>query len=281
MTITQDELARAVAAGIGGGRDEARRIKPGSGEGFHDAPFAPEMVVVPPGSFMMGSPDDEPERESAEAPQHRVTIATPFAIGRDAITRGQFAAFVNESGHKMEDGAEVWDGSKWKLDASKSWRDPGFAQDDNHPVVCVSHDDAQSYAKWLREKTGKGYRLSSEAEWEYACRAATTTPFWWGTSITPEQANYDGTADVYKGGGKKGERRKKTMPVASFQPNPWVLYQVHGNVWEWCEDVWHDGYEGAPTDGAAWMTGGDDSLRVLRGGSWDNYPQVLRAANRN
>ncbi len=136
-------------------------------------------------------------------------------------------------------------------------------------------DDAKAYTKWLSKKTGKDYRLPSEAEWEYACRAGTTAPFWWGSSITPEQANYDGSVDPYKGGGKKGEYRRKTLPVKSFEPNPWGLYQVHGNVWEWCEDLWHGNY-----NGAAWVTGGS-TIRVLRGGSWSDNPRALRLADRN
>jgi formylglycine-generating enzyme required for sulfatase activity len=133
--------------------------------------------------------------------------------------------------------------------------------------------------KWLSAKTGKDYRLLSEAEWEYVCRAGTDTPFWWGSAITPEQANYDGNS-VYKGGGKKGEYREKTMPVRSFDPNPWGLYQVHGNVWEWCEDCWHGNYNGAPDDGSAW-TDGQSSSRVVRGGSWFSNPNGLRSAYRD
>lgn len=119
----------------------------------------------------------------------------------------------------------------------------------------------------------------SEAEWEYAARAGTTTPFWWGTSITPSQANYDGNY-VYEGGGAKGEWRKATVPVGSFDGNPWGLFNVHGNCWEWCEDVWHDSYNGAPSDASAWMQGGGASRRVVRGGSWLDYPQILRFAFR-
>ncbi len=280
-----------------GTEDRQERRVPGAGQTFQDSweeggrRFAgPEMVVVPAGEFLMGSPTDEPQRESwkkgTETPQHKVTITQPFAIGRHAVTRGQFAAFVNDTGYKIEKGAYVLKSSGilfWKkeagdFDPSKWWRDPGFAQDDQHPVVCVNWEDAQAYVKWLAEKTAKGYRLPSEAEWEYACRAGTMTPFWWGKSITPSQANYDGNY-VYEGGGNKGEYRKKTLPVKSFPPNPWGLYQVHGNVWEWCEDTWHDNYTGAPADGSVWATG-DSGLRVVRGGSWYDYPRYLRAAIR-
>jgi formylglycine-generating enzyme required for sulfatase activity len=136
-------------------------------------------------------------------------------------------------------------------------------------VVCVSWDDANAYANWLAKKTGKPYRLLSEAEWEYAARAGTTTPFWWGSSITPAQANYDGNF-VYEGGGSKGEYRKGTVPPAgSFDANPWGLYNVHGNAWQWTADCYHDNYNGAPTDGSVWITGNCNSAHVVRGGSWD------------
>jgi formylglycine-generating enzyme required for sulfatase activity len=263
---------------------------PGAGktEGFKDADFAPEMVVVPAGDFTMGTAPAEIDKLAKEfpdfaeffkreAPQVRVAIGKPFAIGRYAITRGEFAAFVNEARHGMSGGAYVWTGKEWKQDANKSWKDPGFAQDDSHPVVCVNWDDAKAYAKWLSAKTGQDYRLPSEAEWEYACRAGTVTPFWWGSSISPEQANYD--YNYTYGGGPKGKWRESTVPVKSFEPNPWGLYQVHGNVWEWCEDLWHDNYHGAPEDGSARTTGGG-AFRALRGGSCYHNPGILRAASR-
>jgi formylglycine-generating enzyme required for sulfatase activity len=199
------------------------------------------------------------------SPQHKVTIAKPFAVGRFPVTRGEYIAFVEETGRIVRD------------DAYTSFRNPVFAQDDSHPVVCVSWDDAKAYAKWLSGRTGKNYRLPSEAEWEYACRAATRTSFWWGSSISTQQANYDGT--LILGGGRKGEYRERTVPVKSFEPNPWGLYQVHGNVWEWCEDCVNASYHGAPCDGSAW-TAGDCTSRVLRGGCWHNIPALLRAANR-
>jgi formylglycine-generating enzyme required for sulfatase activity len=146
-------------------------------------------------------------------------------------------------------------------------------------VVCINWDDAKAYAAWLSQITGKPYHLLSEAEREYVTRAGTTTPLWWGSSITPDQANYDGSV-VYEGGGSKGKWRKSTVLVGSFEANPWGLYNVHGNVWDWCEDVWHDNYSGAPVDGSAWLQGEDASVRVIRGGSWLNDPRLLRAASR-
>jgi formylglycine-generating enzyme required for sulfatase activity len=145
------------------------------------------------------------------------------------------------------------------------------------PVVNVSWDDAKTYVAWLSRKTNKGYRLLSEAEREYAARAGTATPFSWGASISTSQANYDGNYTY--GSGSKGEYRAKTVPVDAFQPNAWGLFQMHGNVYDWVEDCYHDSYAGAPTDGSAWVSG-DCSRRVLRGGSWSSNPQDLRAACR-
>ncbi len=237
-------------------------IKPGSGESFKDCQDCPEMVVVPAGSFVMGSPETEPERSGAEGPQHEVRIAKPFAVGRFAVTFAEWDACVAAGGcggHKPDD--------------------EGWGREDR-PVINVSWSDAQAYVKWLSGKTGGLYRLLSEAEFEYAARAGTTTPFWWGSSITPEQANYVGTVEPYKGGGQKGENRQKTLPVNSFQPNAWGLYQVHGNVLEWMEDCWNENHDGAPSDGSA-RTIGDCGRRILRGGCWGFPPKVLRAAKRN
>lgn len=262
------------------GRSKTRAFVPGNGraEWFTDHPHGPEMVVVPAGSFMMGSPDNERERHRYEGPQHNVLISQPFAVGRHAITRGQFAAFVNNTNYKAK-GAYAWTGRKWKHDPNASWRKPGFKQDDSHPVVCVNWVDANAYATWLSAATGREYRLLTEAEWEYVARAGTATPFWWGASITPAQANYDGNYR-YAGGGSKGEWRKAPVPVNSFEANSWGLFNVHGNVWDWCQDVWHDNYNGAPNDGSAWLQGGDATRRVVRGGSWGNLPQGVRSAYR-
>jgi formylglycine-generating enzyme required for sulfatase activity len=141
----------------------------------------------------------------------------------------------------------------------------------------VDWHDARAYVTWLSVKAGKDYRLLSEAEWEYACRAGTGTPFWWCSSLSTDQANYNGNATF--DGGPASEYCQRTLPVKSFQPNPWGLYQVHGNVWEWCEDWGNKSYAGAPADGSAWTTG-DSFTRVMRGGALDNYPLHLRAAFR-
>jgi formylglycine-generating enzyme required for sulfatase activity len=255
-------------------------FSPGAGKSqwFKDCDTCPEMVVVPAGRFTMGSPASEPDRYSDED-QLAVSIAKPFAVGQYAVTRGEFAAFVDSTGHKTDGGCRAYTGSEWKQQGDRNWRSPGFTQNDRHPVVCVSWDDAKAYVAWLSKKTGKSYFLPSEAEREYVTRAGTAAPFWCGASITPQQANYNGTAEPYKGGGSKGEWRKATVPVDTFQANPWGLHDVHGNVWEWTEDCWNDKNAGNPGDGSA-RTSGDCSRRVVRGGSWRNNPQFLRSAYR-
>jgi formylglycine-generating enzyme required for sulfatase activity len=147
-------------------------------------------------------------------------------------------------------------------------------------VVCVSWKDAKAYVDWITKKTGKQYRLLTEAEFEYAARAGTTTPFWWGSTITSAQANYD-SRYVYAGGGSRGEYLRRTVPVDSFRPNPWGLYNVHGNAWQWMEDCYYANYNGAPAEGSAWTNGNCNSGRAVRGGSWISNPKVLRAAARN
>lgn len=234
-------------------------INPGSGESFRDCPDCPEMVVVPSGSFMMGSTGNEPDPFSGEGPLHRVTIVRPFAIGKFAVTFAEWDACVTDGG------------CGGYTPSNEGW---GSA---DRPVINVSWKDAQGYAAWLSRKTGRRYRLLSEAEYEYAARAGTGTLFWWGDSISTAQANYHG--EFTYAGGPKGVYRHKTLPVKSFEPNPWGLYQVHGNVATWTTDCWVDNYNNAPVDGSA-RTTGNCKFRVLRGGSWYDYPQSLRVAVR-
>ncbi len=232
------------------------------GDTFRECADCPEMVVVPPGSFKMGSPDSEKDRSSNEGPQHAVTILQPFAVGKFHVTVDQFSTFVRETGYA----ASTTCLKIPTLKSDGSWRDPGFMQEGSHPVVCVSWADANAYANWLVKKTGRPYRLLSEAEFEYAARAGTTTPYWWGSTVTPAQAKYAGSGTG-------------TVPVNSFQPNPWGLYNVHGNADQWTADCYHDSYTGAPTDGAPW-TAGNCGVHVVRGGFWYSYPQGLGAAYR-
>ena len=230
------------------------------GKVFRDCPECPELVVVPAGSFTMGSPSSEEDRYSNEGPQHRVTIAAAFAVGKYEVTFAEWDACVAAggcNGHRPGD---------------RGW---GRGR---RPVIDVSWEDAKAYVGWLSRQTGERYRLLSEAEWEYAARAGTTGPFHFGSTISTDQANYNGYFTY--GRGRKGVFRKKTVPVGSFPANGFGLHDVHGNVWEWVEDCWHGSYTGAPTDGSAWVTGGDCHRRVLRGGSWDFIPRFLRSANR-
>ena len=228
------------------------------GERFRDCPTCPELVVVPAGSYRMGSPVSEEARADAEGPVHRVTIGQPFAVGVYEVTFAEWGACVAGggcNGHRPDD--EGW----------------GRGQ---RPVI-VNWDDAQAYVRWLSRQTGQTYRLLSEAEWEYVARAGSTTPFHFGRTISPRQANYDGNYTY--GGGRRGQYRERTVLVGSFPPNAFGLYDVHGNVWEWVQDCWNENYVGAPRDGRAWERG-DCSRRVLRGGSWFSKPGGLRSAYR-
>jgi len=260
------------------GRTDRRCLQPGSGQAFRDCPECPEMVVAPAGRFTAGAPPhEEVYSELDREVQVEVTIARPLVVARHAVTRGEFAAFAAATGRPVEGGCAGWTEARWNRDAQRSWRLPGFPQDDGHPVVCVSWHDSQAYAAWLSSVTGKPYRLLSETEREYVARAGSTTPFWWGAAISTDRANYDG--NVTYGGGARGERRWATVAVTSFAPNPWGLTHVHGNVWEWTEDCWNDTNAGNPADGSA-RQGGDCALRVIRGASWNNYPHTLRSARR-
>jgi formylglycine-generating enzyme required for sulfatase activity len=244
------------------------RFLDGSGRG-------PELVLLPTGRFQMGSPEHEraiamaagsqPSWLARELPQHWVGIERPVAMGRFPVTVGEWRAFARATG--------------WRSSSDIDWEAPGFVQTERHPVVGVNWFDAIRYVRWLSEATGRRYRLPSEAEWEYACRAGTRTAFSCGDTITTDLANYDGNFTY--NGGPRGDYRRGTTPVDAFAPNPWGLHDMHGNVWEWMQDVVHDNYDGAPADGSAWEEGGDGARRVLRGGSWLYNPRYLRSALRN
>ena len=196
------------------------------------------------------------------------------------MTREQFEEFVEATGHDASSSGcwTILEGDLWQLRQQRSWRKPGFSQSKDHPVVCVNWHDAQAYVSWLSRKTGEQYPLLSESEWEYVARAGTTGPFHFGSKSSTNQANYRGNYTY--GGGPKGIYRKKTVSVGSFAANRFGLHDVHGNVWEWVEDCWHENYDSAPLDGSAWVTGGNCELRVLRGGSWNYSPRLLRSAYR-
>ena len=263
------------------------------------------MVRIPAGAFLMGSPPEEPERQESEGPQHRVELEE-FLMGQTPITQAQWR--------------EV---AEWQPLAGESWGreldpEPSFFQtrsnpkaknsfggrfslleretdSDQRPVDNVSWLDAMEFCERLSRRTGRTYTLPSEAQWEYACRAGSITPFHFGPTITPALANYNGNTTYANG--PQGENRKQTTPVRLFSANDWGLHDMHGNMWEWCLDHWHDSYERAPADGSAWLNPseptkkatskkGDNSdseeeMRLLRGGSWDVDPRFCRSAYRD
>jgi formylglycine-generating enzyme required for sulfatase activity len=231
---------------------QERALKPG--DTFQECSKCPVMMVVPAGSFMMGSPAGEPDRFSNEDPQHKVTIASQFAVGRYELRFDEWDACIADGG---------CNGYKPP--------DQGWGREDR-PAINVSWVDAHAYVSWLAKKTGKPYRLLTEAEYEYATRAGTQTAYPWGDAIRKDNANCAGCGSQWNG--------KETAPVGSFAANGFGLYDMVGNVWEWTQDCYHGSYNGAPTDGSAW-TSGDCYLRVLRGGSWRNTPRGLRSALRD
>lgn len=228
---------------------------PAPGEAFRDCPACPEMVVIPPGRFVMGGTPEEqrtyvvpPHFVRMETPRHEVAIPAAFAFGRYSVTFAEWDACVADggcNGYRPSD--EGWGRGR-------------------RPVVNVSFDDAQRYVAWIRRRTGQPYRLLSEAEWEYAARAGTTTTFIHGDTLDPSQANYGGTLG-------------RTAEVGSYPPNRFGLHDMAGNSAQWVQDCHHDSYEGAPTDGSAWLTG-DCSMRNVRGAAWTLGPRSLRAAQR-
>ena len=226
------------------------------GTSFRDCPECPEMVVVPAGSFMMGASESEAKGMTAgarhhvkwewERPRHTVTMDRPFALGTFKVTRADYAAFVGETGYGDIEACYRWNGRRMALAIGTDWRDPGFAQTDRDPVVCVSWHDARAFAYWLSLKTGKRYRLLSEAEWEYVARSETMT-----------------TAD------------------ARDRPNGFGVHEMFGGVGEWLRDCWHDTYDGAPGDGSVWTAKGRCNDGVLRGASPNSGPQPFRPSRRS
>jgi formylglycine-generating enzyme required for sulfatase activity len=258
------------------------------GQSFRDCSDCPSMTIVPAGEFLMGSPADERPRDADEGPQRRVTIARPFAIGTYEVTRGAFAAFVEATGRETAGQCIVWAEGKIGMGAA-SWRAPGFAQTDDHPAVCLTWRDAAAYAAWLAEKTGKPYRLPSEAEWEYAARGGTQSDY-----------SFPGGENAACAYGNVADRRAKaampnwrtadcddgvgfgTAAVGSYRANGFGLYDTVGNVWEWVADCYRASFEGAPVDGTAWGDAGVCGAALDRGGGWTNLqPGHLRAANRS
>jgi formylglycine-generating enzyme required for sulfatase activity len=260
------------------------------------------FAKISPGSFIMGSPENEPGREKDET-QHRVTLTHPFMMGTTHVTIAQFRAFVTATGYKTEAEKQgsgfAWTGAKWANVSGASWHRPGFLQQDNHPVVDVSWNDATAFCNWLSQKENKHYRLPTEAEWEYCCRAGSQTIYSWGDDPDDGagRANCADTTAKQKYSDWPGyftwtDGFVFTSPVAKFKPNAWGIYDMTGNAWEWCSD-WYGKYpdgdvtdpQGPPENQAtiihATDTGTTGPERVMRGGSWHSRPTHARCAKRD
>jgi sulfatase modifying factor 1 len=260
---------------------------------FKDCDICPDMVELPPGAFTMGSPEDEPYRMQTEGPQRRVIIPKRFALGAHEVTVDQFATFVAETGYAVGERCEAINmaalkgaatNAEWHTIAA-SFRRPGFDVSGFHPVVCVSWHDAKAYLGWLSRRTGRPYRLATEAEWEYAARAGTGTSFSFGTDEA-DLCQYGKFADLASpfpwGGGCRGAASAHgTAPVGSFKANPWGFFDVHGNAWEWVEDCWKPNLSEGPTDGSALLRPGGCEVGVIRGGSFASGFQRVRSAYRS
>ena len=263
---------------------------------FKDCNDCPLMVTLPIGEFIMGAPQSITlaegvplKRGRREQPAHRVQIERAIAIGKYEVTRRQFREFVNETKYNKKGGCKYWTGEMFETAASKSWRNPGYQQDEDHPAVCISWNDTNAYLLWLSKKTKKPYRLPSEAEWEYAARSGMKTRRFWGDS--PSKACRYANVFDWKGGALYNFKKMKphkcsdgyihTSPVGSFIANSFGLHDTLGNAWEWTEDCWHSTYQGAPSDGTAWVTNGNCKQRVVRGGSWISVARFVRSSNRS
>jgi formylglycine-generating enzyme required for sulfatase activity len=262
---------------------QERGLKPK--DTFRECENCPEMVVVPAGSFTMGSPEWERDRDNNEGPQHVVAIAKPFAVGKFHVTVDQYAAFVQETGYQAT--SKCYDGKS----SSRSWRDPGWPQESAHPVVCVTWDDAKAYVDWMAKETRKPYRLLSEAEFEYAARGRTSPgayPRFWFGNDEKELCRYGNGADqktqdsgaMIKPIAPCNDGYALMSPAGHYRPNAFGLYDMFGNAWQWTADCYHDSYNGAPADGSAWTAGACSSGRVIRGGSSVDGPPTLRSAIR-
>ncbi|MDG4550191.1 MAG: formylglycine-generating enzyme family protein [Candidatus Contendobacter sp.] len=257
---------------------------------LNDGTRGPALVVIPAGEFWMGSPESETGREPGEAKErrHRVQIERAFALGQREVTVGEFRRFADATGYQTDaegdakNGCAVWNATdkKWDWQAGSSWRKPGYAQKDSHPVVCVSGNDANRYAEWLSKQTGQSYRLPTEAEWEYAARAGTTGARYWGED--PDQAcGYANVADQTLGWTPMHDCRDGytyTAPVGSFKANAWKLYDMLGNVWEWTCSAYAKDYDGSEAKCSEKDTTG---ALAVRGGSWSYKPAWVRSADRD
>ncbi len=269
---------------------------PGAGEGlaapdlqhdggFRDCPQCPRMVVIPAGSYAMGSPSGEGAHD--EVQRHRVTIPEPIAVGVFEVQRGEFAQFLKETNQSGGSACWQYDGVTTKEGSGPA--DPGFVQGEKEPMVCVSWTDAKAYVDWLSRKTRKKYRLLSESEWEYAARGKTATPRYWDTSDSRQCGNANGAdeslktyySDWFELTASCDDGSAHTSEAGRYGSNEFGLYDMLGNAREWVEDCWHRDYGDAPTDGSAWTDDGTCELRVLRGGSWLDGPGGVRSSARD
>jgi len=267
-------------------------------EPLRDCPECPPLALVPPGAFTLGSSPDarEVDATTGETPPLRVAITQPFYVSAREITVGEFRRFVEETGYDPQLGCRVWLGRQWVQDRDRSWRDPGFAQPpaDEEPVVCVNWVDARAYADWLAGRTGRKYRLPSEAEWEYLARGGTAFARYWGDGHSDEHSVVSLACDhanVYDASAVEAHRlpwpnancsdgAAALAPVARYRPNAFGAYDLIGNAREWVQDCFTASYEGRPPDGRAWTWQGGCALRGVRGGSWASRPLEARAAAR-
>jgi len=267
---------------------------------MRDCPDCPKMIDLPAGSFMIGSPPTEFERAKNEAPQRAVNVPA-FALSETEVTRAQYAAFAKDTQRITSGGCNTVGDGEWNHDAGASWTDPRFPQADDHPVVCVSWQDAKDYAAWLARKTGNDYRLPSESEWEYAVRGGTTTAYFWGDNADDgcRSANFGDRSlvravpallDVVAKDLAAGSTRARlatcddggvfTTAAGRYAANPFGLRDMTGNAWEWVEDCYEASFETLPLDGKA-RTKDNCESRIVRGGSWDDYPTDFRSASRH
>ena len=253
---------------------------PRAGDSFRDCPQCPEMVVVPAGSYRMGSPSYEQGRGVYEGRGLEVTIAAPFAIGRHEVTVAEFGRFVDETGYWTWNSCLTYEGGKWESRAGRGWRNPGFGQSGRHPVACVNWNEAQAYIAWLSRETGEEYRLPGEAEWEYAARARSETMYHFGDDETL-LCKYGNVADktpfpnggTFVNGAACRDGNVYTTIVGSYLPNAFGLHDVVGNVWEWMAECWGDCWDGSDAGVPADERAGET---VVRGGSWSSTPGFLR-----
>lgn len=261
------------------------------GQSFRDCAECPEMVVIPGGSFQMGSPASEQGRQPNEGPQRTVRLGSPLAVGRHPVTVGEYRTFVAATGRSDGQSCLVWTSAgKWEQQSGRTWRSTGFSQSDRHPVVCVSWEDTQAYVRWLSSRSGQRYRLLTEAEWEYAARAGTRTAGWWGEAES-DQCRYANLADISARAQVPGASHwpiapcddgfAYTSPAGQFQANRFGLFDMGGNVWQRVGDCYLDSYAGAPLDASVAVAHAVCNARMARGGSWYSGSYGLRAAVRS